>query len=124
MKAKLWSLGLVVAVLPLAGCDQETAHSAPAETAISAPTPATNPPGTPDTAALTNAASPETAELALESAAEKIVSTPKAPVSVNISAPATEVVKLAQAGVDENVMLSYVTNSTYRFGLSSDDIIY
>jgi hypothetical protein len=35
-----------------------------------------------------------------------------------------EVVKLAQAGVDDGVILSYITNANVRFGVTSDQIIY
>src|SRR5208282_151636 len=35
-----------------------------------------------------------------------------------------QVVRLAQAGVDESVILTYITNSTSTFNLDSDKIIY
>ncbi len=115
-----WSLGLVLASLPLAGgCDQEIAQSAPAPMAIA------DPAGGSALDAITNAPTPEAAEQQLENATGRVVSVANSPASSpNVSAPTAEIVKLTQAGVDENVMLSYVTNSAYTFGLSSDDIIY
>ena len=38
--------------------------------------------------------------------------------------PLAEVIKLVQSGVDESIILSYVTNSTSMFNLDSDKIIY
>ena len=46
------------------------------------------------------------------------------PPDVRLSLPLTEIVKLAQAGVDDSVMLAYITNSAYTFNLGSDQIIY
>ncbi len=50
---------------------------------------------------------------------------PQAPPLILQSAPAlAEFSKLAQAGVDEGVMLSYVTNSTQLFNATADQIVY
>src|SRR5207244_2052889 len=46
------------------------------------------------------------------------------PASVKLSPSAIEIVKLASAGLDEKVMLAYLTNSTGTFNLGSDEIIY
>lgn len=51
------------------------------------------------------------------------VSAPAVP-AVETSAATAEVIKLANSGVDEGVMLAYVTNSANRFGLSADAIVY
>ena len=116
-----WSLGVALAALPLAGgCDQESAHSAPAITSdtnqsSSAVEPAGN----------TNAPSPEAAEERLENAPGQIVSAAAVPPqNVNLTAPSADVLKLAQAGMDESVMLSFVTNSPSTFNLDSDAIVY
>src|SRR5664280_890451 len=116
-----WSLGLLLAALPFAGgCDQETANSAPA---ITAATDSSS--GTVAKADDTNAPSPEAAEQQLENAPETVVAPPATPPpNVSMSVPANEITKLAQSGVDENVMVSYVTNSRSTFNLSSDAIIY
>jgi hypothetical protein len=115
-----WSQGLALAVLPLVGgYDQESANSAPAMSLD------TNQPPAAEIAAITNAASPEAAEQQLEAAPGQVVSTvTPPPQSVNISGPAAEIAKLAQAGLEENVMLSYVMNCPHTFNLSSDAIIY
>ena len=44
--------------------------------------------------------------------------------SLRLSPASSEIVKLAQAGVSEDVVLAYVTNSTRLFGLSADQIVY
>src|ERR1051325_2567757 len=94
----IWTFGLALAALPVAGRGQD----APAPAAPDANT----------LAAITNAPSPEAAEQALENAPGKIVSTPTTlPPSVAVSAAAAEIIKLVQAGVDETVMLPYVSNS-------------
>src|SRR4029079_14811350 len=54
-----------------------------------------------------------------EATAEK-----KLPANIKPTPPTTELIKLAQAGVDEAVMLNYITNATSLFVLNSDDIIY
>jgi hypothetical protein len=117
-----WSTGLAVALIPLlAGCAQSTTSEpvivmAAADENVSA-----------DAAASTasNAPSPGVTEQNLENAPAKVISTPDtAAQSANLSGPAAEVAKLAQSGVDENVMLAYVNNSTSTFNLGSDQIIY
>jgi hypothetical protein len=115
MKTKIlwkWTLGLSLVVLPFLGCGQRATNVASAadaqSTSLSGET--TNPPEV-------------QLEEDLENAPAQVVSSPKLPANT-LSAPAVEIVKLAQAGVDEAVMMAYVTNSTYVFNLSSDDIIY
>ncbi len=51
-------------------------------------------------------------------------SAPVTPPNVQLYGGTAEMAKLAQAGVGENVMLSYVSNSAVRFALTSDQIIY
>jgi hypothetical protein len=107
MKVRLYtsvSLGLALSAWPLAGgwaqqaTNQSTSliSSAGAEPAAAAETVAVPAP-----------------------AAEK-----KLPVNIKPSGPASEVIKLAQAGVDDPVMLTFITNSSSMFMLNSDDIIY
>jgi hypothetical protein len=59
--------------------------------------------------ALTNSAQPSPATL---------------PAGMQLYPGTQEVVKMAQAGISDDVMLAYVTNSNARFGVSSDQIIY
>src|SRR2546421_646945 len=55
----------------------------------------------------------------------KIISTAK-PVPANIRAtgPTSEIIRLANSGVEESVLLAYVNNSTSTFNLDADAIIY
>ncbi|HUB86457.1 MAG TPA: DUF6600 domain-containing protein [Verrucomicrobiae bacterium] len=46
------------------------------------------------------------------------------PANISPDSPLAQVIRLAQAGVDESVILTYITNSTSPFNLTSDDIIY
>ena len=46
------------------------------------------------------------------------------PPSIFPTSPLAQVIRLVQAGVDESVILTYVTNSTSTFNLDSDTIIY
>jgi len=56
--------------------------------------------------------------------AVKVVQPPAAPEDVKASPALAEVIKLAHAGVSEEVMLSYIANSPNRFSISSDQIVY
>ena len=53
-----------------------------------------------------------------------VVSAPTVPDSLNISPALGEVVKLVKAGVSEDVLMAYVTNSTELFELGSNEIVY
>ena len=121
-----WSLGLALALLPLAGgCDQQTAMSAPATDTTATSTTAAPASSTTNLLTITNAPTPEAAVQDLENATGKVVSTPESSsVLAPIPEPAADVAKLAQAGVDESVMLAFVTNSSSIFNLTSDQIIY
>ena len=115
-----WSLGLALAALPLVGgCVQESANPAPAIVS------ATNQNSAADTAAVADAPTPEDAEQNLENAPGKIVSVAQPPMqAANLAPSAAEVARLAQSGLEENVMLAFVTNSASAFSLGSDQIIY
>ena len=118
-------LWLLLAMIPLlAGCDQQSATSSQGIIAVAAAEPAV--PAVAGTNASPAAAIPETKA----APAEKPEPVPAAleekplPPSIKASSPLAEVIKLAQAGVDDEVMLTFITNSTSTFGLSSDEIIY
>ena len=49
---------------------------------------------------------------------------PELPADVAPDSPLAQVILLAQSGVDESVLLSYVNNSAAPFNLTSDQIIY
>ncbi|MDB6018352.1 MAG: hypothetical protein JWR19_2841 [Pedosphaera sp.] len=51
-------------------------------------------------------------------------SVPAAPVISKLSPPAEEIVRMAQAGVSEDVMMAFINNANSRFNLGSDQIIY
>ena len=117
-----WKLspGLFVVLIPmLAGSEPDPAAAPSAGAAITNQEPAAI------SDMLTNAPSAEAAEQQIENAPGQVVSTASAaPENVTLSGPAAELVRLTRAGVDENVMLSFVTNSPNTFGLSADAIIY
>ena len=46
------------------------------------------------------------------------------PPNISPTSPLAQVIRLVQAGVDESVILAYVSNSTSTFNLDSDKIIY
>jgi hypothetical protein len=46
------------------------------------------------------------------------------PTKVKLSIPASELVRLANSGVEQSVLLAYVTNSTSTFNLGAEEIIY
>ena len=46
------------------------------------------------------------------------------PHNLNPRGPLAEIVKLANSGVNESVMLAFVTNSVHTFNLGAEDIIY
>src|SRR6266436_9151558 len=45
-------------------------------------------------------------------------------VQANLSPGAAEVVRLAQSGVTEDVVLAYIQNSQSTFNLAADDVVY
>jgi hypothetical protein len=49
---------------------------------------------------------------------------PATPANIKMSEAVEKVVKLAQSGVDETVMMAYVEKSTVRFDLDADEILY
>ena len=112
-----WSLGLLLASLPLAsGCSQGSAQTAPENDAVTQ----TQTTIAPDTnAPIDVATAPEDQKPAVVISDQKTL-----PPSINPSGPTESVIRMAQAGVDESVMLAFVSNSISTFNLTSDDIIY
>jgi hypothetical protein len=129
MKAKLFQmcgLALFLALVPLfGGCDQERANSAtvPDVATSQPPVDATVVPG--DTNQTAPTAAQQETEQELENAPGKIISTPDSGSTNASNNPhLTEFVKLVEAGLGENVLMAYVTNSPTPFNISSDDILY
>jgi hypothetical protein len=128
MKSRMhwnWTIGLALAVLPLIGGHSQESLSQPTNTAPAikpeaAPKAVAPAPATPDPALAAL-----TAENDVVDAPAKPMSTAKPlPSSVRPTAPVAEVIKLADSGVDEGVMLAFVTNSTSTFNLGAEEIIY
>ncbi len=46
------------------------------------------------------------------------------PATIRANGPVADILKLADSGVDEAVLLAFITNSTSMFNLSADEIIY
>ncbi len=116
-----WSLRTVLAVLfalLLGGRSQDLLAQSQTEiAAATTPEPAA-PPEAP-------ASSDQAADAQLASSPTQPISTEKPlPAGVKPSGPVMEVVRLANSGVDQSVVLAYIANSPDIFNLSSDDIIY
>ena len=112
-----WLLGVSLAILPLAGARAESPASGPVQSA-------SNEAGT-AASATTNVSARTAVSAADTDAPAKLVSTDKPlPPTIRPSGPAAEVIKLANSGVAEGVLLAYVTNSIHTFNLSAEDIIY
>lgn len=143
MKTKVYrrvAFGLTLAVFPfLGGCGAEMDHpvsglmavalaepSEPTTTATNT-TPATPKPETAEpTAEKPAVAKPYPSEAVAEAPATPPAPAgePALPPSIKPSSPLAGIVKLAQSGVDEAVMLSYIANSSSTFGLGADEIVY
>jgi hypothetical protein len=120
----LWklALGVGVSALPLAGgCLQDSTQPVvqsgsmtPAAQFVSYQTavPDAEPPDAPPLETLT------------EAPVEPISTNTPVPSKIHLTTSAAELVKLANSGVDEGVMLAYVTNSSSTFNLSAEEIIY
>ncbi len=127
----LWKLavGLSLMGLPLAGgCFQEssTQQVAQGTGALTAPVePVVYESTTMPEAALESAPADASALTNLANAQIRPVSTNQpVPPNVHLSVPAAELAKLAGSGVDQSVMLAYVTNSQSTFNLTAEEIIY
>ncbi len=109
------SLVLALSALPfVGGCTQSNATSA--EPGL------TNVPPAGATTAGDNNPGPAPTETA---AALPVPSAePALPPNILPATPLAKVIKLAQSGVDENVMLTFVTNSVKPFNLDSEEIVY
>jgi len=142
MKKRLVShvvLGLSLAALPfLGGCSQQkagnptlflsNANAEPATTenelALATGTTTNLPAAAPEvvTSAPMETNAPALAEAAMSEPAP--VTELKPPPNVRLSPVLAEVVKLVQSGVEEPVLLSYITNTTGYFTLGAEEIVY
>jgi len=119
------SLGLGLLALPFAGRLAQEASGEPTNT-LPVITPETQSNAVAEAMADQTADTPEpTAEVDLADAVVQPLSAERPlPPGVKPTAPVAEVIRLAESGVDEGVMLAFVTNSVSAFNLTADDIIY
>lgn len=114
-----WFLGASLLLAPLIGC----VDSSPKQSAVvPVGSAASNPPvvvveAAPPPEPMSNAEVPEAT-----AAPVSILRPP--PENLPVRGAALEVVKLANSGVEEGVMLAFVTNSSSMFNLSAEGIIY
>jgi hypothetical protein len=120
-----WSLALALGLLPLAGGCSRAASA-----------PLADSPASTNDIATTNADSADLPQPAAEAPVQvtgpepadttvKLSSSESpAPSNIRTSGPVGDLFKLANSGVDESVLLAFVTNSTSIFSLSPDEIIY
>lgn len=128
-----FNLALLTVVFPMVGgCVQETNPSSPNLLGTAVAQPAVQTPAETNVFPVAGVV-PITSGSDAEAASEPITRPEPAgaalagkvlPPSIQPSSPVAEVVKLAQGGVDESVILTYITNSTTPFGLRSEEIIY
>lgn len=74
-----------------------------------------------------NAQTPAPAQTGIESysaSPENAPTTTALPPDVDPDSPLAQVIRLVQAGVEQSVILSYISNSTNLFNLNSEEIIY
>lgn len=120
---QMWRVSLLAAAIPFAdGCVQnassDTAKVAAAPTNTPVATNAVVEQDKPVVEISENAPLPERAEPAPGSEAKPV------PADLKLSPAASEIVKLAQGGVSDSVMLAFVTNTPRTFNLGSDQIVY
>ena len=121
---------MFAALLLVNGCSQQNASNAPAYVTTSsvaipgsrlsnAPEVSTPPPFQPAPVVVAEAQSTSTA-------AEVTTGSPIAvmPEKLRLSQPLNEVIRLTQSGVDEGVILTYITNSSAAFRLGAEEIVY
>jgi hypothetical protein len=118
----IWSLLSLLVILPVTGCMQRQAS----QTDVSATTPPAVDPDaiaaaqTEEPADLESVPEPELADGAVTGQpAERLI-----PANIRPGSPLAEAIKLASSGLDEGVLLAFVTNSTGTFNLGAEEIIY
>jgi hypothetical protein len=118
-------VGVGLVSLPFAGrCQPQS----PSQASGPAPEPpvsqATPPPPAEATRAEGNQADVPSLEELAKAPVQLLSTNQPVPAKIRLSAPSAELVKLASSGVDQGVMLAYVTNSASTFNLTADEIIY
>ncbi len=133
MKSRMllkWSLGLCLTVLPFTnGCLRaDSSANATNQAAANLPAGITNAVLTieaPEEQAALDAARTNAPSVDISQAGFKMVEEDRPlPSSVRTSGAAGDLLKLASSGVEEQVMMAYITNSPAPFNLTADEIIY
>jgi hypothetical protein len=121
-----WSLGLALAVLPVAGSFQQESFSQPLNTTPGVEAAAASPEAAAPAPAVVNAlsAAQTTEDDTVDAPAQPISTVKPLPPGVRLTGPVAEVLRLAESGVEESVILAFVTNSTSTFNLGAEEIIY
>jgi hypothetical protein len=121
-----WKTTLVVASVPfVAAWFQSAASSASGGDMASADAPSETVAASGATNSADTSASSNTDFVTTPDATGATQSSPTpVPAGMKLYAGTAEVVKLAQAGVSDDVILAYITNANVRFGVNSDQIIY
>lgn len=118
---------LFTAVPFLNGCTQQNAGKSPAYVTTSSPPVVVTqvaPAATPAPANPEPTLEATVPPLIISNAPPVVVAEPVLPANLRISKPLNEVIRLAQSGVDEMVILTYVTNSPAVFTLGAEEIVY
>src|ERR1019366_8335819 len=120
-----WSLGLVVMALLVTGGTLQDASGQPANNLLAVQPEANKEAATQVAADQETALGDQTEDAELAEAATKPISTEKPlPPSIRPTGPLAEVIKLAASGVEESVIMAFVTNSPSPFNLGVEEIIY
>ena len=121
-----WNLGVGLALLASNGLLRAESLTPP-PVLTNAPSPAVVDPNTALKSGIggTNANIAQPALAEISDAPVTVVQTNR-PIPANIkpTGPVSEVIKLANSGMDESIMLAFVTNSASTFNLAAEDIIY
>jgi hypothetical protein len=136
---RVWALGVgITTVLLGAGCQQQEARAeVPVADQVVPQIVAADPPksnvAVPDATKFEAPVAPvnlagapelERTNVSTNVAMPKLVQAPTIPNELQVSPALEEILKLAQAGVAEEVMLAYITSSTTFFNVTSDAIVY
>jgi hypothetical protein len=119
-----WSLGITLALVPILAGWSLGGSNPPADEPAGLGE-AANAEG--QTGVAESPGSVEAQEPAVElsdAAVKPLTSEKPVPGTIQPTGPASEVIKLANSGVEEPVLMAFVTNSTSLFDLRADEIIY
>lgn len=114
-------VGVLAMFIPLAAwCLAKGTNSPPALSTLTAP----SSDASPEAAGVQDSAAESATHPSSPAPQNPVASTKPLPPNLNPSRPLAEVIKLADSGVEEGVLLAVVTNSPSTFNLGVDEIIY